>query len=1354
MMFKPSSTYRIQFHKEFTFKHLEELIPYFTALGVKTIYASPIFMAIPGSTHGYDGVNPHQINPEIGTEAQLIKLTNQLKKEGISWVQDIVPNHMSFHPSNQWLMDVLEKWKESDYFHFFDLNFPTPLKDKRLMVPFIGESLADAIRHKTVQLYESENKLYLATGESHWPINKISYSLFSADFEKWTATKAGRKNIAGRLAEINNDEQLLLQIADAQYYRLCHWQETDRQITYRRFFIVNSLICLNINRPEVFDAFHQYVIELIKKDVFQGLRIDHIDGIADPTLYVQQLRNAVGPEVYIVVEKILAAQERMPQSWPVAGNTGYDFLATVNNLLTNKAAEKPFTAIYKEVNKKPLSVAQQILVKKREILFDYMRGELDHLVTLFTALKPLDATQQFTEKDIKEAIADFLIYCPVYRFYGNKFPLTKIEQKEVKRLIASIPKTVNNSPILSLLENDLISDKKKSSPAILAFYQRCMQFSGPLMAKGVEDTLMYTYNRFVGHTEVGDAPDAFGLTATEFHQLMKARLTESPYSMNGTATHDTKRGEDVRARLNVLSDIPERWISLAKKLLANTDPFGIHPNDAYLIFQTLLGAMPFNGTEKKGWEDRLMQYVEKALREAKKRSTWASPNEAYENEAKNFALSLLDPQQQSSALLHTFLEEITDASIINSLSQLVLKFTCPGIPDVYQGTELWDLSLVDPDNRRAVDYAVRQKMLKELERGVAIEELWADRKSGKIKLWLTQLLFQWRAKQGMLFEEGSYLPLEITGTYKNHLLAFMRRHENQWLVVMVPLGLTELMDDKLSIDWKDTEVVLPGYAPNRWKNLLSGESGQKDLLHHGIIVNSILDKLPFALVELEAAKTDRASGILMPIFSLPGKFGVGDIGPEAYRFVDFLEETGQKYWQLLPLNPTSVADMESPYSSYSAMAGNTLFISPEFLIKEGWLDKKKLKTISGNIDLIDYSSARKFKKKVIHIAYQNFVSKADATQREEFEEFCVLESYWLSDFSLFIALRNHHQGMTWNAWPIPYRTREKQAVQLFKETYSSEIEEINWQQFVFHQQWKKLRSYAKTKNIQFIGDLPFYVAYDSADVWAHPTAFKLDEKLGMLSVAGVPPDPVTPEGQRWGMPIFDWKALKKHDYKWWMERIKRNIELFDVVRIDHFRAIHTYWEIPVQELTAENGVWMEGPGSHFLQQFCKEFNKLPFVVEDLGEDMDGAIALRDQFDLAGMKILQFAFGEDMPESEFLPHHFDHPNCMVYVGTHDNNTAKGWYKNDLDKNGRAKLTAYLGIPVTLANVHLVMMRLALSSTAKIAVLQMQDILGLDEKARMNIPGTIKDNWIWRMRRQAISPIIKEWLLQQTKLFARA
>jgi malto-oligosyltrehalose synthase len=698
-MFNPISTYRLQFHKDFTFKHLGQIIPYLHRLGVKTLYASPIFEATPGSTHGYDVVSPLHINPEIGTLSELRAISRQLKKLGINWLQDIVPNHMAFHPNNKWLMDVLENGRSSKYASFFDIEWDSPIYDGRIMVSFLGLTFNEALEQKQIQLKKKDGKLWFTYFGQRYPVEIESPQNFTPAYIK----------------KVNNTPQLLHQIAAKQNYQLCHWQETDRQINYRRFFTVNGLICLNMQYDEVFSHYHQLIKQLLDEGVFQGLRVDHIDGLYNPKGYLKKLRELAGPETYITVEKILEEGEDFPEKWPVQGNTGYDFLAIASNLFTQQRSKQIFTDYYHKLAGKQ-DILQSIHQKKAFILKQHMRGELENLYQLFKGLNLITDTE-LSENDgqLKDAIAQLLIYCPVYRFYGNTMPLSSEEADAVKQLIDTISKAYPHlRHILQLIKKVLterpLKEEENYNQRVLRFYQRCMQFTGPLMAKGVEDTLMYTYNRFIGHNEVGDAPEAFGIQAANFHSLMLARQRQWPLSLNATSTHDTKRGEDVRARLNVLTDMPNEWFKMVKSWRAPAD---IDKNDAYFIYQSLIGAYPMPGHDDDGFAGRMQAYLLKALREGKQHSDWAKPNEPYEEAIKKFIAELLADGSEFLQSFTGFHRLVADHGIINSLAQALLKFTCPGVPDIYQGCELWDLSLVDPDNRRPVDYQLRQEYLRD-----------------------------------------------------------------------------------------------------------------------------------------------------------------------------------------------------------------------------------------------------------------------------------------------------------------------------------------------------------------------------------------------------------------------------------------------------------------------------------------------------------------------------------------------------------------------------------------------------------------------------------------------------------------
>jgi malto-oligosyltrehalose synthase len=620
---------------------------------------------------------------------------------------------------------------------------------------------------------------------------------------------------------------------------------------------------------EVFQHYHRYIKKLVDKGVFQGLRIDHIDGLYDPTGYLQQLRQLVGEETYIIVEKILEPGEGMPDYWPIEGNTGYDFLSFVNNVFTEKNSQESFTQFYKDLVNDDRSVHEQVHDKKSYILHENMGGELDNLHQLFLEMNLADSEEldEIESGVMKEAIAELLIRCPVYRYYGNSLPLDETETANVQDILSGIsksrPEFLGAVKLLeeAILQKPLEGNKEYNERA-LRFYQRCMQFTGPLMAKGVEDTLMYTYNRFIGHNEVGDAPEAFGDSIGEFHQKMIDRQQKWPLSLNGTSTHDTKRGEDVRARLNVLTDLPEEWFSVVKEwreinagLKQNGAP---DANDEYLIYQTLIGAYPMPGEEEDNFTNRVQEYLQKALREAKTRSNWTTPNEEYEGATKNFAIQLLDKSKSfwySFEKLHT---KFADFGIVNSLAQVTLKYTCPGVPDLYQGTEFWDFSLVDPDNRRLVNYEERKYFLNELERQAneehenLMKHLWDKRYSAKIKLWLVHQLLKERGENAEAFSSGEYLPLTVEGEYKQNVLAFARKSNDTCYVIAVPLHLASLTEklktDLFNIDWKNTTIVLPSGAPPIFDHLFAKTKGQHN---SHIEVKEIFKSLPLAVLKLQ-----------------------------------------------------------------------------------------------------------------------------------------------------------------------------------------------------------------------------------------------------------------------------------------------------------------------------------------------------------------------------------------------------------------------------------------------------------------------------------------------------------------------
>jgi len=495
----------------------------------------------------------------------------------------------------------------------------------------------------------------------------------------------------------------------------------------------------------------------------------------------------------------------------------------------------------------------------------------------------------------------------------------------------------------------------------------------------------------------------------------------------------------------------------------------------------------------------------------------------------------------------------------------------------------------------------------------------------------------------------------------------------------------------------------------------------------------------------------RGSGILLHITSLPSPFGIGDLGPEAFRFADFLAQTKQSYWQVLPLTPTDQWGGNSPYSSLSAFAGNTLLISPEFLIESGFLTKGDISEIPSFPDKrCDYALVIPHKKQLLDCAYERF--KTSKKEGDSYEAFCNGNEEWLEDFALFIVIRNHLGGKGWWEWEKGLRDRSSKPLENIKSNFYDEIEREKFLQYLFFKQWFSLKAYCNEKGIQIIGDIPIYVNYDSVDVWTHPEIFKLDEEKRLLSVSGVPPDYFSKTGQLWGNPIYRWEILQETGFEWWFERISHNLRLFDILRIDHFRGFVAFWEVPSNEGTAINGRWVKSPAVKFFTALLQKFPAHSFIAEDLGLITPDVKKIMKRFGFPGMRVLQFAFSEDLPTHPYLPHNYI-PETIVYTGTHDNNTIKGWFENETTPEDRQRLSKYLGKEVSPEKLPKELIRLALMSVANTVIIPMQDILGLGEEARMNHPSISQGNWQWRFLADQLLPSHAEMLLEFTYIYGR-
>lgn len=495
----------------------------------------------------------------------------------------------------------------------------------------------------------------------------------------------------------------------------------------------------------------------------------------------------------------------------------------------------------------------------------------------------------------------------------------------------------------------------------------------------------------------------------------------------------------------------------------------------------------------------------------------------------------------------------------------------------------------------------------------------------------------------------------------------------------------------------------------------------------------------------------RASGILLHITSLPSRFGIGDMGPQAYRFAEFLERTQQGFWQILPLNPTEEFHHHSPYHTTGAFACNPLLASPEMLAEEGLLERNEIESPPNfPVGQVDYPLVLAYKRESFLKAFQRFLKREKSPQ---YEKFCSESAHWLDSFALFMAVKHEYHGDAWSKWPPEIRDRHPEALRSISKELAQRIEMEKFLQFISFNQWLSLKNRCNERGIQIIGDMPIYVDYDSADVWTHPELFKLDERKHPVVVAGVPPDYFSATGQLWGNPIYRWDVLKQTGYDWWIRRIAHSLRLYDFVRIDHFRGLVAFWEVPASETTAIHGKWVEAPAMDFLKTLMEKFPHPPIIAEDLGTITPDVREVMSRFGLPGMKLLLFAFGDDLPTNPYIPHNYE-PNYVAYTGTHDNNTVRGWFEKNATPEEKARLFRYLGREVPADQVHWELIRLLMMSVANLVVIPMQDLLGLGQEARMNLPATEEGNWRWRLSFNYLSGELEDRLSEITRIYGRA
>ncbi|MFN6477344.1 malto-oligosyltrehalose synthase [Nostoc sp. DedQUE07] len=900
----PTATYRIQFTPQFGFDNAKAIAAYLADLGVSDLYASPIFKARSGSTHGYDIVDATQLNPELGTNESFDALVAEVQSLGMGWLQDIVPNHMAYSSENDYLMDVLEHGPDSSYTDYFDLSWNAPFGDRqeRILAPLLGDFYGTSLENGHIQLQYEQNGLTVNYYSLKLPLRLESYTKFiSHNLGKLTRTlgrnhpdfikllgilyilKSVPSEVAGKQrqdqiafikgllwelyttndtirefidenlqtfnGEPGNSESfnLLDELLNDQFYRLAFWKVGAEEMNYRRFFTVNELISVKVEEVRVFNNTHSLIQKLVEEGKFTGLRIDHIDGLYNPIQYLERLQEKMG-DVYITVEKILELTEELPENWEIEGTSGYDFLNYVNGVFCQTENESAFDKIYQNFISSRADYASVVKDKKHLILEKNLAGDIDNLALL---LKNVSSKYRygndFTLNGLKRAIAEVLTLFPIYRTYITPDGIGESDRATIQEVIRQAKEQVpllqnelNFIEKLMLLEFDNSLTQTEREQWIY-FVLRMQQYSGPLMAKGVEDTTLYVYNRLLSLNEVGGNPGHFGIELAKFHAFNKQHQATWPHTMNTTATHDTKRGEDVRARLNVLSEIPNEWDQQVNTWSAinrghRSDRHGFampDRNDEYFLYQTLVGAFPFAEHEHASFVERVKDYIIKAIREAKVHTAWLRPDSEYEEACTSFIEKVLDPAISGEFLeaFRPFQQQIAEYGIFNSLSQTLLKITAPGVPDLYQGTELWELSLVDPDNRRPVDFEQRRTYLSAIREQVKtdilglIQELLNDKTDGRIKLFLTAQLLQARTNYVSLFQDGDYLPLEVQGTYANHIIAFARREGNQTAIAIAPRFLTSLIqpgDNPLGESvWQDTHLQLPPGTSPTWKNVLT-----------------------------------------------------------------------------------------------------------------------------------------------------------------------------------------------------------------------------------------------------------------------------------------------------------------------------------------------------------------------------------------------------------------------------------------------------------------------------------------------------------------------------------------------------
>jgi (1->4)-alpha-D-glucan 1-alpha-D-glucosylmutase len=879
----PSSTYRLQLHRGFAFEDAAKVADYLEALGISHIYCSPYLQASPGSTHGYDVVDYQEVNAELGGEEGHKRFCRRLKELGLGQVLDIVPNHMALGMQNRYWWDVLGNGPSSRYATWFDIDWhPVEMKlQDKILIPVLGDQYGKVLSAGQIKLEQDGECFQVRYLDNLFPVAPRSLSIVlskaaeyarndmlnfiadslsrlpspeSTDREVAMARHRDKTVIFGMLkrlcdeepevvvaigravSELNEDVDALDQLLNQQQYRLAHWRTADHELGYRRFFDVNTLIGLRMERAHVFEATHKRILEWLADGVLDGVRVDHPDGLRDPEQYFKRLRDRA-PDAWIVGEKILAPGELLRESWPVEGTSGYDFLNVCNSVLAYGNGLKELTEIYRDFSDEPVDFETLVHEKKLNVELTALGSDVNRLTSLFVEICENNRDRRdYTREEIRRALREVAACFAVYRSYvvPERDQILNEDRAQIDQAVLQA-KQRTNDPDPGILDfiGDVLALRSRGGLET-EFLMRFQQFTSPVMAKGVEDTAFYCFNRMIGLNEVGGAPDRNCLTVAEFHDYCAKMQATHPQTMTTLSTHDTKRADDVRARLAAITEIPSRWKGAVNRWSRANTPFrtGKYPdrNTEYFLYQTMVGAWPIS-------KDRLIAYMEKATREAKQQTSWTQPNKEFEEALKAFIEKILESPAFVSEL-ERFVGRVLEAGRINSLAQTLMKFTAPGVPDTYQGSELWDLSLVDPDNRRPVDYELRRGMLTELQSGMDVDEIMRRMDSGMPKLYVVHKALHLRREHPEWFGvEAAHSAVAVEGSKSDHLIAYLRGDSVAVFAPRWPL--------RLGGNWAGTLVEL---ARGRWKNIFTDEV----VMGGNVRVQSLLRRFPVALLTREA----------------------------------------------------------------------------------------------------------------------------------------------------------------------------------------------------------------------------------------------------------------------------------------------------------------------------------------------------------------------------------------------------------------------------------------------------------------------------------------------------------------------